>query len=122
MPLMSPTRRRREVGAARRNDLVTVEIDEGTKDASGHHVPDYAAKFDRSAEVLTRGGAETRKFDQLRADVSHIVKVTYDPETKLIRPRTHRLDLDGRKLNIGASFDVDNKHVEIELHCTEIVK
>ena len=110
-------------GAGRRNVKVVIQAKGTNPDATGHKVPNWDGDtFERSAAVITRGGAENRRFDQLRAEVSHIVYLVYDSRTRGITPADFRLKLGDRVLNIGAAFDIDQAHAEIELHCTEIMK
>lgn len=77
----------------------------------------FASRF---AQVLDKGSREVFRARQIMADISHIVRMHSDPQTRKINPKM-RLLLDGRKLNIRSARDRNEQHVEIELECQEKV-
>lgn len=67
----------------------------------------------------TRGGSEGRAFDQVQADVSHIIEIPYRPSLTIL-PKW-RLVSGSRVFNISAAYDVDEAHHTIRVHATEAV-
>lgn len=74
----------------------------------------------RWAGFKTRGGAEGRRFNQVGAEITHLIDMTYDTLTRQIVP-SWRLRKGSRKFNITAAYDVDEAHRTVLVHATEVV-
>lgn len=103
---------------------VTVQRPGGTPDAAGHvdlsSDSNWSAAGSRSCKVTTRGGSEGYRFNQVQADISHIVEMRSDSLTRSIHPKW-RLVLSGRVLDIRAAFDVDEAKQIVRCDCVEQV-
>jgi head-tail adaptor len=74
----------------------------------------------RAATFKTRGGTEGRIFNQVQAEVSHIIEMRSDPLTRQINP-TWRLRYRQQVFNIVAAFDVDMRKKIVRIHAIEVV-
>jgi SPP1 family predicted phage head-tail adaptor len=76
----------------------------------------------RYAAVRKLDGREFLRLGQVRAEVTHIVELRYDSETKTISP-VYRLRLgetaSARKLDVVVVDDQHERRVEIQLQCSE---
>ena len=73
----------------------------------------------RWARVRPVSGREFWQAQMVQSDITHVVRMRYDPGIT----RRNRLLLgqyeSGRKLNIAAVFNLDERRKEIELPCVE---
>lgn len=109
-----------EIGS--RQHRVTIERPKTTQDGAGHvdltQDSNWLEAGKRWSSMATRGGRESRVFDQVQAEVSHIIEVPYDSLTKTIVPKW-RLKMGTRRLNITAAYDVDEQHRTIRVEAIE---
>ncbi len=70
------------------------------------------------ASINTKGGNEFWRVDKVEANVSHMLRLQYDRETRDINQQM-RIKFRGRTLNIAAAYDIDEMHREIEIQATE---
>lgn len=91
-----------------------------TKDANW---PTVATRW---ASIAPLSGRELFMAQQIRADVTHRVKMRWFPDALSgqvkvgLKPKM-RLVFQGRKLNVVSCIDVDELHVELDLLCIEEV-
>lgn len=107
--------------AGERNNRVTVELNTPTVNDDGQKVAVWGTAFRTWAKIVPRGGRERWVFEQLRAEVSHIVRLLANDQTRGIKPATHRFNNGGQILNIESVIDVDTRRVELEFRCTEVI-
>lgn len=111
-----------EIGQLR--ERLTVQQPGGTAGADGHVDLDDDANWkdvgSQRAGFKTRGGAEGRRFNQVGAEITHIITMRYNSLTKRIVP-SWRLRMGTRKFNITASYDVDEAHRFVQVHAIEVV-
>lgn len=109
-------------GIGSRNRRIAIERPSTTPDAAGHVDLADDANWDEVGKcwsaMTTRGGREARVFDQVQADVSHIIEMPYNSLTKTIVPKW-RLKMGTRRFNITAAYDVDEQHRTIRIEATE---
>lgn len=102
---------------------IAIEVNAPTDGASGQSVPAWSTVLCRRwANIAGKagGGRQVRRFEQLRPEIDQLVAVRYDQVTKTINPTLHRVNWGGRILNIVSADDVDNRHFEIVIQCTEV--
>jgi head-tail adaptor len=101
---------------------VTIERPGTTKDAAGHVNlaldSNWTEVGKRWAAFVTRGGRESRVFDQMQAETSHIIELQSDSVTRTIVPKW-RLKMGTRKFNINAAYDVDENRKRVRVEVTE---
>ena len=79
----------------------------------------------RWAQIMTRGGREFFRGQQVQANVSHRLTLPTAPGDPLLTQidgglsSAMRVRLGSRVLDVTAAFDVDERHTEIELQCVE---
>ncbi len=72
--------------------------------------------------IVDRNGRERRVFSQLRAEVSHIVRLRVNSISTAIRPANFRfLRDDGSVLNIESRTS-DSPPTEYTFECTEVMQ
>lgn len=110
--------------AGDRNVLVTLEKNTPVAGDNGQPIPAWEAQFQRYAKVMSRNASERRVFEQIRAEVDHIVRVPFDNQTRTIKPANWRVKIHttGALLNIGGAIDVGMRHQTLELQCIEFVQ
>lgn len=108
--------------------LVQKPNDSASTNAAGHiDLTDNAnwlpvAKL--KCRIITRGGAERWRFNQVAAEVSRIVEIRSNKTARTIQSRWRlKFIEDGRVriFDIEAAFDVDGNKQLVEVHCTEAV-
>ena len=110
--------------AAERNVLVTLEKNTPVTGDDGQPIAAWGAVFQRYAKIMSRNASERRVFEQIRAEVDHIVRVPFDNQTRTIKPADWRVKIHhtGAILNISGAIDVAMLHQTVELQCTEFVQ
>jgi SPP1 family predicted phage head-tail adaptor len=73
----------------------------------------------RWVSVLPRQSAERYVARQLKSDITHVVRMRRDSVTKDITGKYWLVLTDGTRLNIVGAYDVDNRHMEMELDCIQ---
>lgn len=106
--------------AGKRRQRLAVQANTPTLAGDGSAVDAWATVFSRWAQVLTIRGNEGQKGFQRRADVTHVVRFGYDPDTANITTQ-HRINWGGRILNIIRAYDPDGLRKEIEAEAREDV-
>ena len=108
----------------RYRQIVTIEEPAGTADATGHIDLTAEANWARvgkfQANFVTKGGREGRIFDQVQAEVSHVLRMRSTRQSRAIHPEM-RLKHEGRTYNIVAAYDVDNDKEVVQLELVEVV-
>lgn len=103
---------------------VTIEKPGGTAGEDGHvdltNNANWIPMGSRAAAFKTRGGAEARRFNQVGAEVTHLIEMRYGPLTRQIGP-SWRLRMGQRKFNIVSAYDVDEGHRTVLVHAIEVV-
>lgn len=101
---------------------VSVQRPAGTPGVSGHvdlsDDSNWQSMGSRWASFKTRGGSEGVLFDQVQADVSHVIEMPYDSLTRTIGPRW-RLTMQGRVFHITNVHDVDEQRRRIRVYAAE---
>jgi len=72
---------------------------------------------DRAA-FQTRGGSESRVFDQIQAETTHLIELRSSPISRSIIP-TWRLRIGHRKFNVRAAYEVDERGRLLRIEATE---
>lgn len=96
---------------------VGIQRASGQNDSQGEEIQSWRTLTTRWGAVESLSGAELWKAQQVDPEVTHRVRLRYyEPLT----PK-HRLTLGARVLGISWIDDVDNRHVEQHVFCTEQV-
>jgi SPP1 family predicted phage head-tail adaptor len=99
---------------------VTVQERTATRDALGGASLDWTDRATVWADVSPLSGRERLAADAGRAQIDHIVTIRYQVQfADPVAMARRRLLYNGRILTITASRDVDERHFDIELSCTE---
>lgn len=81
---------------------------------------EFISRWVNIRSVTGRGrGGERFQAQQTQADVTHLVRMHYDSQTKIITPKMWLTKHDGTRLDILLAFDVDDRHIELELECNQ---
>ncbi len=107
--------------SGRRNVRVSFEQNTPTTDGSGQSVESWAHKFFRWATVIPRGGSERWLFEQMRAEVDHVLHIDWDQTAEDIVPATWRAKIGSRTLNIESIFDPDGNARSLRIFATEVL-
>lgn len=103
---------------------LTVQTPGGTAGDDGHVDLTSDANWDTAGTIkgnfLTRGGRESRIFDQVQGEVTGIIETPSNNFTRSIHPES-RLVFETRKLNVQAVIDVDERRQIVHIHYTEVV-
>jgi SPP1 family predicted phage head-tail adaptor len=101
---------------------VTIQQPSGSAGADGHFDETSSSNWDfvadRKAKITTRSGSEGYRFNQVQADISHIVEMRSDSLTRTIAAGW-RLVFGSRVLDIRAAYDVDEMRQTVRCDCTE---
>lgn len=68
-------------------------------------------------EIRTATGRDMANADQLKVNLTHVVTMWYQPDLNV----TQQLVVEGRTFHITYINDVDNRHIQLKLYCTEVV-
>lgn len=98
--------------------LVIVQQATKTETADGQKTPAWSDLFSRMGDVTAAGGQEGMRDRQLVAEVTHRVRLRWDPETAAITTK-HRLLVDGQELYIVRAYDPTRRRREIEIEAKE---
>lgn len=95
-----------------------------TPDAAGQINETTAANWEtyikRWAEIITKGSREFLVGDQQNAQITHLVRVRSDSDTRAALTGM-RLEFDGRILSIAEPpRDRDEQRIEVEFACVEV--
>jgi head-tail adaptor len=113
-----------ETGRKRYRHTVRIESPGGTADESGHvdltDDANWTSIGNVKANFITKGSREGRIFDQVQAEVTHIIETPSTVLSRSIHPED-RVVFDGRKFNVTAAYDVNEERHEVQVHLTEVV-
>ena len=103
---------------------LTIEKPSATKDAAGHVDLSVDSNWSQIHKIkgrfITKGGREGRIFDQVHADVTHVIETRSTAFSRTLIPKW-RLKMDGRKFNIAAAYDVDEARKIVRIEAIEAV-
>lgn len=88
------------------------------RNSIGGEVKDWVDIATVWAGVEPIKGREYFAADKVRADITHRVPMRYRPG---VVPTTMRVKFGARLFNITSVIDVEERHVDLELMCTEVV-
>jgi SPP1 family predicted phage head-tail adaptor len=107
-------------GAAAYNNRIAVQKNVGADDSTGQPLPVWQTQFMSWAQIVPRGGNQRWIFEQLRSDISHLVRIRFSSQSKLILPNRWRfVSSDGAVLNVDGRINVDTRNIEFEFRCIE---
>ena len=108
--------------AAKYNVYLVVERNFPSTNNDGQQVANWQRQFLTWAEITPHGGIEKKVFEQLRAQVTHLIRVRYDERTSLMQAIDWRFNLgNGRQIfNVESAVNKDMRNVEMEFGCTEV--
>jgi len=116
------------IGKLRHRVTIEKPNPSATADAAGHidlsDNANWIPVASRKANILTRGGSEKWRFNQVTAEVTRMFQLRSDPATRRIQPRWRiKWFQDGtaKYADIATAFDVDGAKKIVEVHCTEVV-
>jgi head-tail adaptor len=111
-------------GAAEYNNYATIQKNNPDVKPSGQLAQDWdGPPFGHAwCQVLPRGGRERRVFEQLRAEVTHIVRFRKNTVTAGVRASGFRLYFKGSGLilNITSKVEIDTRGLEYQCECEEV--
>jgi len=87
----------------------------------GQTVASWATKYKRWVAVIPRGGSERWLFEQVRAEIDHVLHADWDSQLVDVSPATWRAKIGSRYLNIDAIFDPDGTRKTLRIFATEVV-
>lgn len=107
-------------GAGLYNVFLQCQKNLSTDDGAGQPTPNYQTQFSHWAQVVPRGGKQAWVFEQLRAEITHVVRLRFNSQSKLVLPGAWRfLAHDGTTLNVDGRINVDMRNAEFEFRCIE---
>jgi SPP1 family predicted phage head-tail adaptor len=99
---------------------VTIQARATTRDTLGGQANDWADVATVWADVSPISGRERLAAQAGRAELSHTVTIRYQRQfSDPVEMAKRRIVYGARVLNIEASRDVDERHFDIELSCSE---
>lgn len=102
---------------------VSIEKPRDNPGADGHTDLENPANWrtvdSRACRFVTKGGREGMVFQQVRAEVTHVIEMRSDPVTRGILP-TWRLRMDCRVFNVTAAYDKDERKQTVYVEVTEV--
>lgn len=112
---------RNPVTAGRRNDRVEFQQNTPTTNDDGQTVASWSTRFSRWVNLVPRGGGERWLFEQVRAEIDHIMHVDYDADSAAMTPALWRAKIGSRVLNLDSIFDPDGTNRRLRLMLTEVL-
>ena len=104
-----------------RNTPVEFQQNTPTTDTAGQSVASWVTRFKRWVALIPRGGSERWLFEQVRAEIDHILHCDWDATLSEISPATWRIKYGSRLMNIDAIFDPDGTRKTLRIFATEVV-
>lgn len=98
---------------------VTIWKNEPTYNADGQLVENAVEFISRWVNIRPVGGQEQFQAQQTQADVTHLMRMHSDTQTRTITPQMWITTHDGRRLDIQRVFDVGERRIELELECNQ---
>jgi len=103
---------------------MTVQSPSGTADEFGHtdltDDANWTTAGNIKANFITKGTKEGRVFDQVQAEVTHIIETRSTSLSRSIHPED-RIVFDGRKFNVTGSYDLNEERQVVQVLLTEVV-
>ena len=107
-------------GAAEYNVPVTAQKNLSADDSTGQPIANWVTQFPLWVQIVPRGGKGAWIFEQLRTEISHVVRARFSAQTKLILPSAWRFLLpDGSALFVDARTNPNLRNIEFEFGCIE---
>jgi head-tail adaptor len=94
---------------------VPVTADDGQERAS------WNARFTRWVSLIPRGGSERWLFEQVRAEIDHVIHADWDSTLATISPATWRIRYGSRLMNVDSVFDPDGNRKSLRIFATEVL-
>src|SRR5690606_39673685 len=103
---------------------MTVQSPSGTADEFGHtdltDDANWITAGNIKANFITKGTKEGRVFDQVQAEVTHIIETRSTSLSRSIHP-VDRIVFGERKFNVNGSYDTDQERQAEQVMLTEVV-
>lgn len=104
------------------SDRVEIQVRQKQTDPNGQVVDIHSTTYFRWANVMPVSGTEGQSgVNQITADVTHLIQLRYDEQTRNITP-LDRIISDGRELNIVRVYDPDGLRKQMAIQANERVK
>lgn len=104
-----------------RNSIVDFQENSTTTATDGQKTASWVTRFRRFVAVIPRGGSERWLFEQVRAEIDHLVHADWDERLSEIAPATWRIKYGSRLLNVDAIFDPDGNRRTLRIFATEVL-
>lgn len=104
-----------------RNTRVELQQNSPTTNDDGQTVASWTTKHKRWVAIIPRGGGEKWLFEQVRAEIDHVIHAEFDSTLASIVPATWRIKLGTRLMNIDAIFDPDGTRKTLRIFATEVL-
>lgn len=104
-----------------RNTRAEFQLNTPTTADDGQTVPSWATKYKRWVALIPRGGSERWLFEQVRAEIDHVLHANWDKDLSTISPATWRAKVGSRLLNIDAIFDPTGERKTLRIFATEVL-
>lgn len=92
-----------------------------TDDGTGQPIANWVTQFPLRLMIVPRGGKGGWIFEQLRTEITHVVRARFSTQSKLILPGAWRFLLyDGTVLNVDSRTNPQMRNVEFEFGCIEM--
>lgn len=106
--------------SGQRNDRVEFQQNVPTTGDDGQQIAAWSTRFSRWVNLVPRGGGERWLFEQVRAEIDHVMHVDYDSDAAAMVPATWRAKIGSRILNLDSIFDPDGTNRRLRLMLTEV--
>lgn len=111
---------RSQVTPGQRNTRVEFQRNDPTTSDDGQTVAVWTTRFSRWVNLVPRGGGERWLFEQVRAEIDHVMHVEWDSDAAAMTPALWRAKIGSRILNLETIFDPDGKSGRLRLMLTEV--
>jgi len=102
------------------NKKLVIQSQSSTADAHGHPVDTWTQYTTSFASVLSKGGREFWKIDQVNADVSHVWTCPYSAALAAATPDM-QLVSEGVTYEIESVIDIDLEHKRVQIQTKRAV-
>ncbi len=100
--------------------LIQIQARTDSRDAQNQPVTSWHTIFTVRAKITPTSGRERMAAQAGRAEISHIVAIRYQSQfADWVAMAAHRILYGSRILNITSARDIDERHFDIEMTCTE---
>jgi head-tail adaptor len=111
---------RSQVTPGQRNTRVEFQRNDPTTNDDGQTVAVWTTRFSRWVNLVPRGGGERWLFEQVRAEIDHVMHVGWDADAAAMTPALWRAKIGSRILNLESIFDPDGGSSRLRLMLTEV--